>query len=164
MMTLDQLREEFEDEARATRKILERVPADRLDWRPHEKSFTTRGLASHIVDCFSWGESILNGDEFDVDPSTYKPFEAASIDDLLTRFDAVTATCLEALERTDESRMMNPWRLKIKGRQRFERPRAVVLRDFALSHMIHHRGQLSVYLRLLNVPVPGVYGPSADDA
>ena len=163
-MALDMLRAELDHEAATTRKLLERVPDDRLDWRPHAKSFSTGGLASHIVDCFWWGDAILNGDEYDFDPATHRSYQATSAADLLSRLDTLTAKCREALARADEQRMLSPWRLKIRGRQRFERPRVVVLRDFTLSHLIHHRGQLSVYLRLLDVPVPGAYGPSADEA
>ena len=163
-MTLDMLRAELDHEAKTTRKLVERVPDDRLDWKPHARSFSLGGLASHIVDCFQWGDAILNGDEYDFDPATHRSHQATSAVDLVARLDSLAARCREALARADEERMLMPWRLKIRGRQRFERPRVVVLRDFTLSHLIHHRGQLSVYLRLLDVPVPGAYGPSADDA
>jgi len=164
MSAIDSLRTEFENEARTTRKHLERLPSDKMDWRPHERSFTARGLASHIVDCVRWMESIFNSDELDVDPATYKPFEAASIDDLLRNFDDAVATGKQALAGATDAALTKPWRLKIMGRQRFERPRQAVFRDFTLSHVIHHRGQFSLYLRLLDVPVPGSYGPSADES
>ena len=164
MTMIEELRREFEHEVQTTRKHLERVPSDKLDWRPHEKSFTARGLASHIVDCISWADSIFNQDELEVDPAAYRPFRAASVDDLLKAFDDNVAVCKQALAGATDSALMQPWRLKMMGRVRFEKPRAAVFRDMTLSHLIHHRGQLSVYLRLLNVPVPGSYGPTADEA
>jgi len=163
MTTIETLIQEFEHEARTTRTHLERVPGDKLDWRPHQKSFTAGGLASHIVECVGWAESIFGKDEIDINPSTHTSYVAASVADLLKTFDDRVAAGRQALAGVAERDLGEPWRLKIKGRVRFERPRAVVFRDFTLSHLIHHRGQLSVYLRLLDVPVPGSYGPSADD-
>lgn len=163
MSSIDSLIAEFEHEAQTTRKHLERLPSDKLDWRPHEKSFTLRGLASHIVECVSWADSIFNRDEFDFDPATYKPYQATSAADLLKTFDDHVAKGKQALAGAVDATLMQPWRLKMMGHVRFEKPRAAVFRDFTLSHMIHHRGQFSVYLRLLDVPVPGSYGPSADE-
>jgi uncharacterized damage-inducible protein DinB len=163
MKMIDLLITEFEHEAQKTRKHLERLPGDKLDWRPHQKSFTTSGLASHIVECVSWTDSIFKMDELDIDPTTYKPYRAASVADLLETFDQNVANCKQALASTADATLMQPWRFKIMGQVRLEMPKAIAFRDFTLSHMIHHRGQLSVYLRLLNVPVPGPYGPSADE-
>jgi uncharacterized damage-inducible protein DinB len=163
MTIIDSLIREFKNEAQTTRKHLERLPSDQLDWRPHEKSFTAGGLASHIVECVSWADSIFNLDELDVDLATYKPYQATSAADLLATFDDKVARCKHVLERVGEETLMQPWRLKMMGQLMFEKPRADVFRDFTLSHLIHHRGQFSVYLRLLNVPVPGSYGPSADE-
>ncbi len=163
MTTVDSLTKEFGHEAATTRRLLERLPDDRLTWRPHAKSFTASGLASHIVDCVAWADSILNADEFDFDPAAYKPFEATSVTELLDTFDTKVAHCNKLLERTANEAMTQPWRMKVRGRLRLEKPRGDVFRDFILSHVIHHRGQLSVYLRLLGVPVPGSYGPSADE-
>ncbi len=163
MKIIDTLITEFDHEAATTRKHLERLPNDKLDWRPHQKSFTATGLASHIVDCIGWADSIFNLDELDIDPATYKSYEAASTDDLLKTFDDKVAKCKQVLAASDEERLSQPWRFKVNGQLFFERSRAAVFRDFVLSHLIHHRGQFSVYLRLLEVPVPGSYGPSADE-
>ena len=154
---------EFHNETRTTRRLLERIPADQLDWRPHPKSFTAGGLASHIVDCVGWLEPIFTRDEFDVDPSTMRPSQATSLDALLTTFDEKVASGNGILAGIAEPALHALWRLKVRGKVRVERPRAEAFRDFTLSHLIHHRGQLSVYLRLLEVPVPGSYGPTADD-
>ena len=162
MTTTDALRAEFDRETRATRRYLERLPGDRFDWRPHPKSFTAGELASHIVECVRWTEAIFSGDEFNVDPATFAGYRATSAAELLETFDAEVARCTRLLAAADEASISSPWRMKIKGALRFERPRSMVFRDFTLSHLIHHRGQLSVYLRLLEVPVPGAYGPTAD--
>ena len=158
-----ELARELAHEAKTTRKLLERLPDDKLGWKPHEKSFTAGGLASHLVDCLRWADSILGADELDFDPAGYRPYQAGSVAELLATFDDRAACCELALAGVDDGALAQPWRFKIMGRQRFEKPRAAVFRDFTLSHLIHHRGQLSVYLRLLDVPVPGAYGPSADE-
>jgi len=163
MKMIDFLITEFTHEAQTTRKHLERLPGDKLDWRPHEKSFTAGGLASHIVECVGWADSIFNKDEVDVDPATYKPYQATSVPGLLKAFDDKVADCKHVLAGVDDADLMKPWRLKMMGRVRFEKPKVAVFRDFTLSHVIHHRGQMSVYLRLLDVPVPGSYGPTADE-
>jgi uncharacterized damage-inducible protein DinB len=163
MAMIDSLMEEFEHETQTTRKHLERLPENKLDWRPHEKSFTAGALASHIIELVTFTDAIFNQDELDFDPATYKPYIATSLADLIKTFDDNVAKGKQAMAGATDDTLTQPWSFKIKGRVRFERPKAAVFRDFALNHMIHHRGQFSVYLRLLNVPVPGSYGPSADE-
>lgn len=157
------LKAEFDHEARVTRRHLERLPEDKLEWRPHVRSFTARDLASHIVECVQWTDAIFTRDELDMDPKTYQPYRAAAVAELLAAFDASVAKGRQAMAGATDRDMLEPWRFKIMGKPRFEKTRAAVLRDFTLSHLIHHRGQLSVYLRLLDVPVPGSYGPTADE-
>jgi uncharacterized damage-inducible protein DinB len=164
MKLIDSLRAEFDHEAQTTRKHLERLPADKLDWRPHEKSFTAAGLASHITEMAGWSEAIIKQDGLDFDPATYRPYVATSVEDLLKTFDDNVAKGKQALAGATDDTLAQSWSFKIMGQVRFERSKADVFRDFALSHIIHHRGQFSVYLRLLNVAVPGSYGPSADEA
>jgi uncharacterized damage-inducible protein DinB len=163
MAASDALRAEFGKETRATRRYLERLPDERLEWRPHEKSFTAGGLASHIVQCVRWTSSIFDSDEYDLDPAIFKPYRAASTTELIETFDRDVERGTRLLASLTEDALAAPWRLKVKGAVRFERPKDIVFRDFTLSHLIHHRGQLSVYLRLMNVPVPGAYGPTADE-
>jgi len=163
MTLIDSLIAEFDHEAQTTRKHLERLPADKLNWRPHDKSFTAVALASHITEMIGWADAILNQNELDFDPATYKPYHAASVTDLLKTFDDNVAKAKQALAGANDDTLGQSWSFKIMGQVRFERSRAAVLRDVAFSHIIHHRGQFSVYLRLLNVPVPGSYGPSADE-
>lgn len=154
---------EFSTEMRSTRRLIERIPSDRLDWRPHPKSFTVRDLARHLVDCVRWVEAIVAHDTFDIDPATYQPCQSSSVQALLADFDTHVSRASGLLSEAEPSIAEVTWRLMVRGTPRVERPKGEALRDFTLHHMIHHRGQLSVYLRLLDVPVPGVYGPTADD-
>jgi uncharacterized damage-inducible protein DinB len=163
MATVKALAKEFDREIKTTRKHLERMPGDKLDWRPHKKSFTLRELGSHLVECAGWTDVIFSGAEFDIDPRTYKSYLATSVEDLLRTFDETAVRGHGVLASASDDTLVGMWRFKIMGKVRFERSRADVFRDFTLSHLIHHRGQLSVYLRLLDVPVPGAYGPSADE-
>ncbi len=163
MKQIDSLTTEFDHEAQTTRKHLERLTDDKLGWRPHPKSFTASQLASHIVESIGWTESLFNLDEFDIDMATYRPYEAASHADLLKQFDENVTKGKQALAGVDEASLDQLWQLKMNGKLFLERPRAGMFRDFVLSHVIHHRGQFSVYLRMLEIPVPGSYGPSADE-
>ena len=163
MGTIEKLRSEFDHEAKTTRKHLERLPNDKLEWRPHQKSYSAVELASHIVECFSWGAPVFNQEEIDFDFTTYKPYKASSTEELLKTFEENVNNSKKAIADSDDERLEQLWRLKIQGKVWFEKPREEVFRDFVMSHIIHHRGQFSVYLRLLEVPVPGSYGPSADE-
>ena len=163
MNVIEWVTTQFDQETKTTRRHLERLPADKLDWRPHEKSSTAGALASHIVECIRWTNDIFTKNEVIFDPATYKPYEASSTSDLLEAFEQAVAEGKKVLAGVDEAAAMQLWSLKAGNHTLFERPRIDVLRDFTLSHLIHHRGQFSVYLRLLNVSVPGSYGPSADE-
>jgi uncharacterized damage-inducible protein DinB len=163
MTMVGSLLAEFEREAQTTRKHLERLPDDKFGWRPHQKSFTAGDLASHLVECIGWAHTICTQDELDIDPKTYKSYQAKSSAELLKTFDEKVATSRQALANATDETIIQTWRFKTMGRVRFEKTRAEVLRDFNLSHLIHHRGQFSVYLRLLDISVPGSYGPSADE-
>jgi len=164
MTRIDTLLAEFAHETATARKHLERLPTGQFEWRPHAKSFTAGELASHLIDCIRWAEPIFGGDELDMDPSTYRPFHAKSIESLLETFDADVARAKQVMANAADKSATNPWRLKIHGKVWFEKPREAVFRDMTLSHLVHHRGQFSVYLRLLDVPVPGSYGPTADES
>ena len=158
------LSSELEHEAATARRHLERIPEDRLDWKPHPKSFSAGELGSHLVDCLRWVVPVFTGEELEMDPASYRPFEASTRDALLSGFDAEVEKARAAIEASPDEDCVRPWRLRMGGKVWFEKPREAVFRDMTLSHLIHHRGQLSVYLRLLDVAVPGSYGPTADDA
>ena len=163
MKVIDWLATQFDQETKTTRRHLERLPNEKFDWRPHEKSYTAGALASHLVDCVNWTTDIFARNELHIDPATYKPFNAASSSELLEAFEKAVADGKRVLEGVDDEAGMQLWSLRFGGKTVFERPRFDVFRDFSLSHLIHHRGQFSVYLRLLNIPVPGSYGPTADE-
>ena len=163
MARIETLLTELEHEARTTRRHLERLPEDRFDWRPHPKSFTGGQLASHLVECIRWTGPIFSTDELDMDPSTYRPFRATSSAVLLDAFDHEVDQAKQAIAQAVDREATGLWRLQMHGKVLFEKPREAVFRDMTLSHLVHHRGQLSVYLRLLDVPVPGSYGPTADE-
>ena len=157
---------EFDREMATTRMMLERVPEARAQWTPHVNSWTLGKLASHIGNLPKLGLITMESDELDVSPTTGSsdastpPFDSTA--SLLRTFDDNVRRARAAIESASDSDMMEPWTLRKAGKTIWTLPRAAVLRSFILSHMIHHRGQLSVYLRLNDVPVPAVYGPSVD--
>jgi len=162
MLQVDALLPEFDHEISTTRKLLERVPEDRLSWAPHAKSMSLARLATHLATLPWWGEMTLTQAEFDT-AGVPTPADAASRAELLSLFDTSAARTRAALVGKSDVELMAPWALKRSGQTIFSMPKAAVWRSFVLSHLIHHRGQLSVYLRLLDVSVPSIYGPSADE-
>ena len=162
MPMVDALLPEFDHEMTITRTLLQRVPDDRLAWKPHEKSMSVGGLATHLSNLPWWGLITVTESEFDV-ASFGRQDEAASRAQILETFDRNVASTRAALQGKSDPELMVPWALKRAGQTIFSMPKAAVWRSFVLSHVIHHRGQLSVYLRLLDVPVPSIYGPSADE-
>jgi uncharacterized damage-inducible protein DinB len=154
---------ELKNEAAKTRKILERVPVDKADWRPHPKSYALGRLATHIAEIPGWAAVTLDEDELDFAKIDYKPTELKSTGQLLKILDDNVAKAMKSLENAPDSRFFENWTLRTGDQIYFTLPKAAVLRSFAYSHWIHHRAQLSVYLRLLDIPVPGMYGPTADE-
>jgi uncharacterized damage-inducible protein DinB len=160
----DALLPEFDHEMGTTRRLLERTPQAELAWKPHEKSFSLGQLAGHIANIPHWVDAILQNTVFDVATAgDTRPKAPPSIADLLTQFDKTVATARAELAKTGDAEMLAPWTFKNAGQVVFTMPRAAAIRSFIMNHMIHHRGQLTVYLRLKNVPLPSVYGPTADE-
>lgn len=155
---------ELKAEAATTRKLLERVPQESLAWKPHEKSMALGRLAGHVAELPSMLAAILTLEELDFASGTFKPFIPENTADLLARYDQNIATALELLSQQADEPLFKNWRLRSGDHVLFDMPRIALVRGLALNHWIHHRGQLSVYLRLLDVPVPSIYGPSADDS
>jgi uncharacterized damage-inducible protein DinB len=156
---------EFDREMATTRTLLERVPETRAQWTPHVKSRTLGELASHIGNIPRLGLITMESDELDISPVSGVGGAAARFEStaaLVRAFDENVQRARAAIESASDSDMMEPWSLRRAGKTVWTLPRAAVLRSFILSHMIHHRGQLSVYLRLNDIPLPPVYGPSAD--
>lgn len=164
MSICESLAAELEHEAKTTRRLLERVPAESFDWKPHEKSMSLGQLAGHVAQLPGLIVTALKHDEFDFAVSGWKPFIPQSTAELVEQSDANAKAAVEALRSTPDEKMGEKWRLKSGDHVLFELPRTSVVRSVGLNHVIHHRGQLSVYLRLLNVPLPSIYGPTADEA
>ena len=157
---------EFDHEMANTRKTLERVPDDKLAWKPHEKSMSLGGLSTHLANIPSWTAQTFDRDELDIAPPGEPPYrveEAKTRAELLAVFDKNVASARAALEAADDENWQGKWSLLMGGKPIFTLPRTAVMRGFVISHLIHHRAQLGVYLRLLDVPVPSIYGPSADE-
>jgi uncharacterized damage-inducible protein DinB len=154
---------ELKQEAAATRKILERVPLEKSDWKPHEKSMSLGRLASHVAELPGWVSVTLDTDELDWSKFDYKPQIAKSTEELLKILDDNVAKAEASLKNADDKKFFENWTMRNGEQLFFTLPKAAVLRTSAYSHMYHHRGQLSVYLRLLDVPLPGIYGPTADE-
>jgi uncharacterized damage-inducible protein DinB len=159
---VESLLPEFDHEIGTTRKLLERVPEEKFAWQPHPKSMSLGDLASHLANLVGWGTVTLNDTGIDLAGAGRGP-EAHSRAELLATFDRNAADTRAALAGKSDAELMAPWTLKREGHTIFTMPRSSVWRSFVLSHIIHHRGQLSVYLRLQEVPVPSIYGPSADE-
>ena len=154
---------EFEHEAATTRRLLERVPADKFDWKPHEKSFSLLQLTTHLADMPGWMATVGPKDELDLSTPVERPDPPKTTDELLARYDKNVETFKTIGAEVSDDSLMDPWRLRTGDKVHFEIPRVASIRTFILNHFIHHRGQLSVYLRLLDVPLPSIYGPSADE-
>lgn len=150
-------------EMASTRRILERIPDEHLAWRPHEKSMTLGGLATHLINLLNWQIAIFQYSEFDLATVPFKREALAKSTDILAEFDTNVNKLDKLIAESDETMLGEEWTLRHGDHIILREPRAIALRTFGLSHMIHHRGQLGVYLRLLDIPVPGLYGPSADD-
>ncbi|MBL8124789.1 MAG: DinB family protein [Pyrinomonadaceae bacterium] len=154
---------ELEHEGRVARQVLERVPEDKFDWKPHEKSMTFSRLASHIAEMISWTGPTLQFPELDFSKMDYKPFEPSSNAELLEYFDKNLAEAIDVLRNTSDEQFMENWTMRNGETVYFTMPKVAVMRSFVMNHIVHHRGQLSVYLRLNDIAVPSIYGPSADE-
>ena len=155
---------EIKSEAANTRKMLERIPVEQSTWKPHGKSMELMKLGSHLARIPIWVGRAVNASEYDfakTPPAAQPPFTTK--EEMLATFDNNIHEALGLLEKATDESLMKPWTLRAGEKVFFTMPTIGVVRSFALSHTIHHRGQLSVYLRLLDIPVPGMYGPSADE-
>jgi uncharacterized damage-inducible protein DinB len=162
-MMLDPMLTEFREEAVITKRILERIPADKLFWKPHAKSMSLGQLANHIATVPGRLAKITQQDEFDVSQGSFDPPSPKNVQEIHTAFEQSVRDAEECLAEMSEQKAQGGWRLMFKDKEVFTKPRVRVLRSIMLNHWYHHRGQLSVYLRLLDVPVPVIYGRSADE-
>lgn len=162
----DSLLPEFDNEMVGTRKTLERVPDDKSDWKPHPKSMAMGGLATHLSNIPTWANHTIDQDSLDLAPGgTPLPTTelAKSNAELLATFDANVAKARAAIAGASDAELFKPWSLLSNGHTILTLPKIAVLRGFVMNHLIHHRAQLGVYLRLNDIPVPSIYGPSADE-
>jgi uncharacterized damage-inducible protein DinB len=154
---------EMEHEATVTRTCLERIPAEKFDWKPHEKSMAFGRLATHIAEMFSWTAATLQQPELDFSKFDYKPLEPATTAELVEYLDKNVAEAVDVLRNTTDEVFIDTWTMRNGETIYFTMPKITVMRSFVMNHIIHHRGQLSVYLRLNDIAVPSIYGPSADE-
>jgi uncharacterized damage-inducible protein DinB len=157
---------EFDQEMQNTRKVLERCPDEKWNWKPHEKSGTVGWLASHVATMVAWLPTTLSTREFDYAPvggPAYQPPKIGNRKELLAEFDKNAAEARGTLSSVSDAEIMKNWKLLAAGKEIFSMPRVACIRGMCLNHLIHHRAQLTVYYRLLGIPVPGLYGPSADE-
>lgn len=152
---------EFREEAPATRRVLERIPEDKLSWKPHPKSRSLGELATHVANLFGMAEKIATSDEFAAGSGA--PAVVNSAGEIRATFEKNVRGGEEALSKMTDQEALKSWRLVFRGKELVRKTRVAALRTNLLNHIYHHRGQLSVYLRLLDVPVPVVYGPTADE-
>ena len=162
MALVDALLPEFDHEMTTTRKLLERLPEAKFDWKPHARSMSLGDLATHVATIPHWGEMTLSQPEVDL-VGGGRQAAAKTRAEVLEKFDQHVSATRAALAGRSDSELMAPWSLKSNGHTMFTMPKAVVWRSFVMNHVIHHRAQLSVYLRMHDVPVPAMYGPSADE-
>jgi uncharacterized damage-inducible protein DinB len=162
-MTLDALRTTFDHEMALTRRLLERVPDDAFDWKPHEKSYSLGGLAAHLAQLPHWGADIVERPEYDFAMAPAPAVPPTTTAGLLASFDGHVTNARRALEGLRDAEFDAPWVLKRGGHTLLSMPRIAAVRQLLIHHMIHHRGQLTVYLRLRDVPLPSIYGPTADE-
>ncbi len=154
---------ELQHEAGNSRKMIERVPTDKLDWQPHEKSMTMGRLATHIADIPIWFSRTINADEFDFATAVFNRDAKENTASILELFDERLQEAANLLGSASDETLNAVSTFRRGEHIFFQLPRKTILRNFCYNHVYHHRGQLSVYLRLLDIPVPGMYGPSADE-
>ena len=164
MAIAESLLPEFDREMGLTRRLLERVPDGQFAWKPHEKSMSLGRLSEHLAELPGWAKVAIVDAGIDMSvrrPPDYVP--PATRAAVLEMFDKNVGEARAALSGRTDAEMMAPWTLKAQGKEIFTMPKAIVMRGFVMNHIIHHRGQMTVYLRLHNVPLPSIYGPSADE-
>jgi uncharacterized damage-inducible protein DinB len=161
---LEPMMSEIQQEAVTTKRVLERVPADKLSWKPHPKSMSLGQLAFHVASIPGNLSRLAQLEEFDISTVNFEPPAPGNAKEILNTLDASLKAIEEYLGGVSESAATGSWRLVNKGKEVFTIPRVGLLRTIMLNHWYHHRGQLSVYLRLLDVPVPIIYGRSADES
>lgn len=161
--TAAELYADLDLELAATRRVLERVPFEHWNWKPHEKSMALGALARHLAELPQFAEQMATTSELDMAKVPFTPSVVNNREELLALFDGRAARMRQVVKSLDEKKLAEHWKLKMGDQVFLDAPRSLLLRQHGVSHPVHHRAQLIVYLRLLNVPIPGLYGPSADE-
>ena len=164
MPMIDGFLAEYDQENAGTRKMLERYPEGKNDWKPHDKSFSMSALAGHVATLADFLTQIVGKDRMDMKPGDHKPFHPKTKTELLERFEVEAKKAREGLAKMPEADLEKNWAFYYDGTKYIDQPKFEVLRSFYFNHLVHHRGQLTVYYRENGVPVPGLYGPSADES
>lgn len=154
---------EMQQEAAVARTCLERVPSEKFDWKPHEKSMTFGRLAVHIAEMFNWTAVTLQQSELDFAKFDYKPLEPSTTEELVESLDKNVTDAIDVLRNTTDDVFLEDWTMRNGETIYMTMPKIAVMRSFVMNHIVHHRGQLSVYMRLNDIAVPSIYGPSADE-
>ena len=163
MAIAEALLPEFDREMATTRKMLERFPEDKVEWRPHETCMTMGRLAGHVAELAAWTVPTIAQDKLEMDPNNYTPAVIKSRLEALKQFDETVKTARAAIAGASDETFMQPWTFVADGKTVFTMPKIAVLRSFVMNHLIHHRGQLAAFYRIAGVPVPSLYGPSKDE-
>ena len=154
---------ELKQEAANTRKLIERIPFEHFNWKPHEKSMALGRLITHVVELPDWAVMIVQNDELNLATAAYKPTITTNTEELIALFETKQHAAIAALTNVSDEALDKKWTLRHNDHIIFSLPKNAVIRNMVLNHIVHHRAQLTVYLRLLDIPVPGFYGPSADE-
>lgn len=154
---------EFDREMATTRKMLERFPEDKVEWRPHETCMTLGRLAGHVGELAGWVIPTMAQDKLELDPNNYNPAIFQSRAEALKQFDETVKNARAALAGASDETFMRPWTFVAGGKTVFTMPKVAVYRSFVMNHLIHHRGQLAAFYRIAGVPIPSLYGPSKDE-
>ncbi len=155
---------ELQHESQLTRGLFDAIPEEHLDYKAHPKSMSIREVASHIAESMAWSKEMIDADHFEMDPEAYKPWVAESKQDLMETLDRNTAEAIDKIRPLDDEKMLQTWTMSVAGKQMMQVPRVGVIKSMLINHAAHHRGQLTVYLRMNDVPLPQIYGPTADAA
>jgi uncharacterized damage-inducible protein DinB len=164
MNIIDGMIEELKHEVSVTRRVLERIPEDKFNYTPHEKSFTMGALGSHVADSLGWATPTCTMDRMEFDAENWEFWQGSTAAELTAKLDENLASAVDVMKPVTNEDLFKNWAMvDMQGNVMLEMPRIQVLRSMLINHMIHHRGQLSVYLRINDIPVPAIYGPSADE-
>jgi uncharacterized damage-inducible protein DinB len=154
---------EFDREMATTRKMLERFPEDKVEWRPHETCMTLGRLAGHVAELAGWILPTMNQDKLEMEPGKYDPAVVKNRDAAVKTFDETVRNARAAIAGASDEAFMKPWTFVAGGQTVFTMPKIAVYRGFVMNHLIHHRGQLAAFYRIAGVPIPSIYGPSKDE-